>query len=93
MRARRDAAEAERPAAAAAVRALGEQVQAAAFDEAAIRAAAAALSDIAADRAIADAALLRDIRALLTPVQRERFDRLIVPGPQPIRRDGDEVPS
>jgi Spy/CpxP family protein refolding chaperone len=69
MRARHEAADAARPAAEAAGRALAEQVQDGTFDE--------------ADRAVADAALLRDIRALLTPAQREKFDRLLGPPPPP----------
>jgi Spy/CpxP family protein refolding chaperone len=79
LEARHDAAEADRPASEAAFRSLMDQVQAERFDEKAIRAAAAAAADAAGDRAVADAALLRDVRALLTPAQREKFDKLIVP--------------
>jgi Spy/CpxP family protein refolding chaperone len=83
MRARHEAADAARPAAEAAGRALAEQVQDGTFDEEAIRAAAAEVAAFEADRAVADAALLRDIRALLTPAQREKFDRLLGPPPPP----------
>jgi len=84
MRARHDAAEAARPAAEAAGHALADQVQAGAFDEEAIRAAAAAVAALDADRLVAEAALLRDIRALLAPGQREKFDRLLGPPPNPM---------
>jgi Spy/CpxP family protein refolding chaperone len=83
MKARRDAAEAARPAVEAARRALADQVRDETFDEAAIRAKAAALASFDADRAVADAALLRDIRAVLTPAQREKLDRLLAEPPPP----------
>jgi Spy/CpxP family protein refolding chaperone len=83
MKARRDAAEAARPAVEAAGRALADQVRDETFDEAALRAKAAALASFEADRAVADAALLRDIRAVLTPAQREEFDGLLLELPPP----------
>ena len=83
MRARHEAADAARPAAEAAGHALAEQVQAATFDEDTIRAAAADVAAFDADRVVADAALLRDIRASLTPAQREKLDRLLEPPPIP----------
>ena len=76
MRARHEAADASRPAAEAAGRALADQIQNGTFDEAAIRAKAAAVAAIDADRLVADAALLHDVRAILTPEQRAKFDRL-----------------
>ena len=45
--------------------------------------AAADVAAFHADRAVAGAALLRDIRALLTPMQREKFYRLLSPPPPP----------
>ncbi len=83
MRARHDAADAAHPAAEAARRALADRVQAGTFDEEAIRAAAAAVAALDADRVVADAVLLRDLRALLTPAQREKLDRLLLPPPIP----------
>lgn len=82
-RARHEAAEAARPAAEAAGRALADQVQAGTFDETAIRAKAAAMAVFDADRVVADAALLRDVRALLTPEQRVKFDLLMGTPPPP----------
>jgi Spy/CpxP family protein refolding chaperone len=83
MKARRDAAESSRPSAEAARRALAEQVQAETFDEAAIRSKAAAIEPFESDRAVADAALLRDVRASLTSEQRATFDRLMALSPPP----------
>jgi len=83
MRARHETADAARPALEAAGRALMDQVQAGTFDEAAIRAKAADVAAFDADRVVADAALLHDLRALLTPAQREKFDRLLGPPPPP----------
>jgi len=88
MRARHEAADAVRPALEAAGRALMDQVQAGTFDEEAIRAKAAAVAAFDADRVVADAALLREIRALLTPAQREKFDRLLGPPPPPLPPSG-----
>ena len=79
MRARHQAADASRPAAKATGRALADQIRNGSFDEAAIRAKAAALAALDADRLVADAALLRDVRAILTPEQRAEFDRLLRP--------------
>jgi Spy/CpxP family protein refolding chaperone len=81
LKARRDAADAARPAAETAGRALADQVRADTFDEEAIRAKAAAVAAFDADRVVADAALLRDIRAALIPEQLEKFDRLLAPPP------------
>jgi len=87
--ARRETAEATRPAFEAARRALAEQVRAATFDEAAIRVQAAALAVLDADHAVADAALLRDVRALLTPEQLATFEaRLASPPPRGGMRNG-----
>ena len=83
MRARQDEAEAAHPSAEAAGRALADQVRAGTFDEEAIRAAAADVAAFDADRVVADAALLRDIRALLAPAQREKLERLLLPPPIP----------
>lgn len=83
MRARHEAAEAAHALAEAALRALADQVQAGTFDEEAIRAAAADLAAVDADRVVADAAMLRDIRALLAPAQREKLNRLLLPPPIP----------
>jgi len=83
MRARHEAAEAAHPAAEAAGRALSDQVQAGMFDEEAIRGLAAEVAAFDADRVVADAALLRDIRALLAPAQREKLERLLLPPPIP----------
>jgi Spy/CpxP family protein refolding chaperone len=91
MKARRDAADAARPAAEAAARSLAEQVRAGTFDEAAIRGKAAAVAPFDADRAVADAALLRDIRAVLSPEQLEKFDRLLEPPPLPPAGGGIEI--
>ncbi len=88
MTARREAAEAARPAADAAARALADQVRADTFDEAAIREKAAAVEPFDADRAVADSALLRDIRAVLAPEQFEKLDRLLAPLPPPPSSDG-----
>ncbi len=89
MKARHAAAEASRDAAMEAHRALAEQVQATTFDEAAIRGKAAASAVFEADRCVADAALLRDVRALLTDAQRVKFNALLQPpappGPPPGR--------
>jgi len=86
LRAHRDAAEAARSATEAARRALADQVGADAFDEAAIRAKAAAVATFDADRAVADAALLRDVRALLTAEQREELDRQLATRPESLDR-------
>jgi Spy/CpxP family protein refolding chaperone len=79
LEARHAKADSARPAAEAARRALGDQIRSASFDDAAIRARAAAVAGFEADRAVADAALLRDVRAVLTSAQRVRFDRLMEP--------------
>ena len=92
MRARHDAVEEARPAAEAAGRALMDQVQAGTFDEEAIRAAAADVAALETDRVVADAALLRDIRAFLTPAQREKFDRLLGPPPPPASQPSGGLP-
>ena len=87
MKARHAAAEANRDAAMEAHRAPAEQVQATTFDEAAIRGKAAAAAVFEADRVVADAALLRDVRAVLTDAQRVKFNALLQPptppGPPP----------
>ena len=92
MRARHEVADAARPAAEAAGHALAEQVQAGTFDEEAIRAAAADVAALETDRVVADAALLRDIRAFLTPAQREKFDRLLGPPPPPASQPSGGLP-
>ena len=84
LRARQEAGQSARAAAEAARRALGDQIHAARFDEAAIRAKAAAVAAFESDRAVADAALLRDVRAVLTSGQRAKFDRLMEPPPPPV---------
>jgi Spy/CpxP family protein refolding chaperone len=81
MTARHDGAASNRQAADAARRALGDQVRSDTFDEAAIRAKAAALAPFAADRAVAEALLLRDVRRVLTADQRKTFDRVLVERP------------
>jgi Spy/CpxP family protein refolding chaperone len=83
MTARRDAAESTHPAAEAARRALGDQVRAGTFDETAIRAKAAAVAAFDADRAVGDAQLLREVRAVLTAEQRETLDSLLASPPPP----------
>lgn len=81
--ARREAGDSSRAATEAALRGLADQIRSATFDEAAIRAKAAALAALEADRAVADAALLRDARSILTTEQRAKFDRLMTPGEGP----------
>lgn len=93
LEARHDAAKADRRAAEDARRALGDRVCAEKFDEAAIRAAAAALASFEADRAVADAALLREIRAELAPGQRETFDKMMSPPPRPGFRGREGEPD
>ncbi len=83
LRARRAAADAARPSADAARRDLTDQIRAETFDESAIRAKAAAVAILEADGFVADAGLLRDIRAVLTDDQRQKFDRLLEPPPPP----------
>lgn len=85
MTAHREAAEATHTAVDAARRALVDQIQAAVFDEAAIRAKAAAVAALDADRAVAEAALLREVRALLTPEQLTQFNSQLVSLPPPPR--------
>lgn len=81
MTARHDADASIREAADAARRALGDQVRSEPFDERAIRAKAAALAPFAADRAVAEALLLRDVRQVLTTEQRQTFDRALASDP------------
>jgi Spy/CpxP family protein refolding chaperone len=83
MKTRRDAEDALRPTAEAAHEALGDQLRAATLDEAAIRAKAAVVAGLDADRMVADATLLRDVRALLTDTQRQKLDRLLEPPAPP----------
>ncbi len=80
---RRQVEAADHPAVEAAHRALMDQIRATDFDEAAIRARVAAVAVHDAERAVADAALLRDIRAVLDDEQRETFERLLAPPPPP----------
>ncbi len=75
LRARRETGESAHAAADEAHRLLAAQVESDTFDEAAIRERAASLAAVEADRFVADAALLRDVRALLTADQREQLDR------------------
>ena len=82
MKERHDGAASNREAADAARRALGDQIRSETFDEAAIRAKAAAVAPFAADRAVAEASLLRDVRQVLTTEQRETFDRILASGPR-----------
>ena len=56
--------------------ALFQAVHAAAFDEAAIRAASRELSRCAEELAVLRGRLTRDLRALLTPAQQTQMDRL-----------------
>jgi Spy/CpxP family protein refolding chaperone len=88
LKARHDEAEAGRSAADAARHALGDQIRADVFDDSAIRARAAAVAAFEADRAVADAALLRDVRAVLTPGQRDELDQRLQPPPGEGPRDG-----
>ncbi len=60
----------------AARRALHERIQAVAFDEAAIRDAAAELAKIEADLAVERAAMLQQVRRVLNPGQFELFQEL-----------------
>jgi len=87
MTARHEVAASIREAADKARRALGDQVRSETFDEAAIRAKAAALAPFAADRAVAEALLLRDVRQVLTADQRATFDRVLARPPME-RRPG-----
>lgn len=77
MEARHAAGDAARPAMQAAHKALADQVRATPFDEAAIRTKAAAVAALDADRIVADAAVLRDVRAILTDAQRAKLDKLL----------------
>lgn len=83
LKARQEAAMAVREGADAARRALDEQIRATVFDETAIRSLAASAAVFDADRAVADAALLRDIRALLTEEQLAKFAELLAPPSPP----------
>ena len=67
---RHAAMDATRDQAHAAHQALRIAVTSETFDETAIRAAAALVAALDANRAVADAALLRDVRALLTDEQK-----------------------
>jgi Spy/CpxP family protein refolding chaperone len=86
LKARHDEGEAGRSAVEAARHLLGDQIRADVFDDGAIRAKAAAVAALEADRAVADAALLRDVRAVLTPGQRDDFDQRLQPPPPPATR-------
>lgn len=69
-------------------RELDEQVRAQVFDEAALRSKAAAVAVFEARRVVADAAVLRDVRALLTEEQRAKFEQLLLPPPPPLPPHG-----
>lgn len=56
---------------------LDEQVHADVFDEGAIRAAAAELAALGAERAVARARLLQEVRGVLTPDQMEQFQEMM----------------
>ena len=70
---RRDSAIAGMKGHMAAEMALRQQIESATFDERAIREAAAAVGAMQADRAVAEAAMLRDVRAVLTADQRSKL--------------------
>jgi Spy/CpxP family protein refolding chaperone len=77
LEAHHQAAEAHREQMMAARKALHQRTVAEVLDEAAIRQAAAAVAALEADCAVADATLLRDIRAVLTAEHRAELNRLI----------------
>lgn len=83
--AHRDRMEGRREEARAAHDALRAAVTAPVLDEPAIRAAAARVAEFQADGAVADATLLRDVRALLDRGQRARLDELLASPPPPRR--------
>jgi Spy/CpxP family protein refolding chaperone len=56
---------------------LMERIHAEPMDEQAIRQAAAVLGALEADRAVADAKLLNDVRAVLTPDQRSQLQQTL----------------
>jgi Spy/CpxP family protein refolding chaperone len=80
--ARRAEMEARRDQAIAAHQALHGAVLAEPFDEGAIRNAAAAVAALISDRALAEARLLNDVRALLTQDQREQLEESLARMPE-----------
>lgn len=61
----------------AAHEALHQTILVETFDETAIRNAAAAVGALVSDRAVAHATLLNEVRALLTPDQREELEKFL----------------
>ena len=82
--AHRSASNADRQQMMTARRALMEKINAPAFDEAAIRQAAAAIAAVEANRAVDTAKLLNEIRAVLTPEQQKQFQEALTQ-PSPMR--------
>lgn len=72
----REAMQAQREQLREAQRQLADQIHAATLDEGAIRNAAATVAALKADHAVAKAALHQEVRALLTPEQREQFSEM-----------------
>ncbi len=72
----REAMQAHREQLREAQRQLADQIHAAAFDEGAVRNAAATVAAIKVDLAVAKAALQQEVRALLTPEQREQLSEM-----------------
>ncbi len=73
LSAHRESAETDRESFMKAETALHAQVSADTFDEQAIRQAAAGVASLEADRAVAEARLLNEVRAVLTPEQRAKL--------------------
>lgn len=83
FQARRSAMEARHDQAMQAHMALRSAIIAEPFDEGSIRNAAAAVGSLLADLSVADAALLRDIRAELSEDQRDRLNEILSRPPLP----------
>ena len=62
-------------------KALADQIHAETLDEAAIRQAAATVAGLEADRAVAEATMLSQIRAQLTPEQKAQFQQELSSSP------------